>query len=150
MTQQPQQHAPTADQQPEWEVTVELRTPIRRRLPAERYPHRPGDHDLYTTVLTSLARRPEGLRSRTPEGELILGCDAQVARIWVRDPEGRERKVDPASIMGRRSLTLGWETLDTFRAREHAGEGRIEPRAERSALTGAPTGTVLWVWRPAA
>jgi hypothetical protein len=135
---------------PEWEVGIELRKPIPCRLGGEVYGHKPSEHELYSSLLRLLARRPAQWRRISPEGELILGSDAQVWRIWVRDPEGGQRKVDPRSIIGDRPLTLGWETLDAFRARERAGEGRIEARAELSALTGTPTGTTLWVWRPAA
>jgi hypothetical protein len=134
---------------PEWEVWVELKKPIPCRLPGQVYGRKPTEHDLYSALLRSLARRPAEWRRFTPEGELLLGSDAEVSRVWVRDPEGREEKIDPANIIGERRATLGWETLDAFAARERAGEGHIEARQERSVLTGAPTGTVLWVWRPA-
>jgi hypothetical protein len=150
MKQQPQQNVPTA-KQPEWEVTLELCKPFPCYLPGRRFDHQPSDHDLYSAVLSSLARWPARWRRRhTPEGERILGCDAQVSRIVVREPEGGQRKIDAASIMEDPRATVAWETLEKFRARERAGKGRIEPRAERCPLDGRPTGTTLWVWRPAA
>jgi hypothetical protein len=134
--------APAAGKQPEWQVWAHMVAPRCRRVLLQRVPWDPCPPD-DPGAPWRFDDVPRGLAlGRTPDGHRIIASDALID-IIVRDPDGRERVVQPADPD--LPLLLGGRALYEYRERAlDVGDGDVEelqhPHRDVSLK--------YWIWYP--
>jgi hypothetical protein len=97
----------------------------------------PCDEDIEHAVDGALARARWIDLGADDDGLPIIAAEVLIDVWLMAYPDGEE-----IAIYRRREEVMGWQTLDEFDAREHAGEGVVEEREREGAN--------FWVWRAAA